>query len=561
MYRYGGSPSQPVTVSSTGGSLGVSGEGLSLSLPKSTFTSHARNSKSFSIAYFSCTISSKPLLMRIAFTFSFSRRGQRSYRAFASSIVSADMISCAHNIAIIRTILSILCVILCINNLAHFKQALLEHLVFFLQCRHRLRQLVLCFLLFACFFLRSQLFSGVADVLLDGHFLHPFLLRRYAGTVNDFLYIPAAVRIFGHGLPVPLLLHAFYGGVGDFFGVSCQVAQRQVRVFHDRAGLVNDLHGSKPPFSGHTVPDVHIVGGGLHGAAASVDGIGLGRIQTELVRMITAAVRARVCEVVADSECTGYLMFIIAYICDKRACDVGQTGSHRGACRVGAGCTHQHPLGRDLLPAAAKQCGGAGGVGALVDAAHRVRVRGSTACQMQCAVRICREVATQLDTAQRGCGSNGKLDVFQRVTNSLCVSRSALNAQRLVGAHDGLSPVRAVFGRSGKVSRFLCVCQRRLCAFGCAGGESLGRAFALCSCCGLFRRSAGCSGGGLSGLQSGLLLSRHFLGVLLDVLHALCDVLADFHAALRGANPRDCFVKGLVHRSLLSQPLSARLRS
>ena len=44
-----------------------------------------------------------------------------------------------------------------------------------------------------------------------------------------------------------------------------RITQHQVRVFHDRAGLVNDLHGSKPPFSGHAVPDVHIVGGGLHG--------------------------------------------------------------------------------------------------------------------------------------------------------------------------------------------------------------------------------------------------------------------------------------------------------
>ena len=53
------------------------------------------------------------------------------------------------------------------------------------QVGHRLRQLVLCFLLFACFFLRGQLFGGVADVFLDGHFLHPFLLRLNAGAVND----------------------------------------------------------------------------------------------------------------------------------------------------------------------------------------------------------------------------------------------------------------------------------------------------------------------------------------------------------------------------------------
>ena len=73
----------------------------------------------------------------------------------------------------------------------------------------------------------------------------------------------------------------------------------------------------------NSFPDVHIVGGGLHGAAASVDGIGLGRIQTELVRTDTAVARAHYCEPVAGSECTGYPPFIPAYICDKRACDVG----------------------------------------------------------------------------------------------------------------------------------------------------------------------------------------------------------------------------------------------
>ena len=32
----------------------------------------------------------------------------------------------------------------------------------------------------------------------------------------------------------------------------------------------------------NSFPDVHIVGGGLNGAAAAVDGIGLGRIQIEI---------------------------------------------------------------------------------------------------------------------------------------------------------------------------------------------------------------------------------------------------------------------------------------
>nr|DAO94470.1 MAG TPA: hypothetical protein [Bacteriophage sp.] len=111
-------------------------------------------------AYSSCTISSKPLLTRMSFTFAFSRRGQRSYSVFASSTVSADMISCAHNIAIINTNLSNFCVILCINSLAHFKQTLFQHLVFFLQRRHRLRQLLPLFGLFALGFLRGQLFGG-----------------------------------------------------------------------------------------------------------------------------------------------------------------------------------------------------------------------------------------------------------------------------------------------------------------------------------------------------------------------------------------------------------------
>ena len=62
-------------------------------------------------------------------------------------------------------------------------------------------------------------------------------------------------------------------GMGDLFGAVGQVAQRQVRVFDDRAGLVKNFHKSKPPFSGHAVPDVHIVGGGLYGAAAAINGI------------------------------------------------------------------------------------------------------------------------------------------------------------------------------------------------------------------------------------------------------------------------------------------------
>jgi hypothetical protein len=62
MYRYGGPPSQPVTASSTGVSLGVSGAGLSLFPQKSTFNSPTRNSKSFSIL-----ISSHPLIYFLGF--------------------------------------------------------------------------------------------------------------------------------------------------------------------------------------------------------------------------------------------------------------------------------------------------------------------------------------------------------------------------------------------------------------------------------------------------------------------------------------------------------------
>nr|DAO93817.1 MAG TPA: hypothetical protein [Caudoviricetes sp.] len=366
------------------------------------------------------------------------------------------MISCAHNIAIINTILSIFCVILCINNLAHFKQALLEHLVFFLQCLHRLRQLLPGFGLFACFFLRGQLFGGVADVLLDGHLFNPFLLCLNAGTVNDLLHVLATVRILGHGLPVPLFLHALYGGVGDLFGAGGQVAKGQVGVFHDRAGLVNDLHRSKPPFSCHALPDVHIVGGGLHGGAAAVDGVGLGRIQTELIYLSIVVVCARTCEPVGSSDRTGYSMFTNAYIRDKRACDIGQTRLNSGACCVAAASTHQYPVLRNLLPCTAEQCGRACTCGALVDAAHGVGSQ--SAVRRKCSVRIDRQTAAHLHAAQRGGGGNRELDAFQRIANSLCVSRSALDAQRLIGAHDGRSPVRFSFGRSGRTSRALCVC-------------------------------------------------------------------------------------------------------
>ena len=74
--------------------------------------------------------------------------------------------------------------ILCIHNLAHFKQALLEHLVFFfqrlvifLQRFQRLGQLVQSFLLLAgfllLFFALRQLLRRVADVPLDGQLLGP----------------------------------------------------------------------------------------------------------------------------------------------------------------------------------------------------------------------------------------------------------------------------------------------------------------------------------------------------------------------------------------------------
>ena len=75
---------------------------------------------------------------------------------------------------------------------------------------------------------------------------------------------------------------------------------------------------------------------------------------------------------------------------------------------MAAASTHQYPVLRNLLPCTAEQCGRACTCGALVDAAHGVRVRGSTARQMQRAVCICREVVTQLDTAQRGGGGGGE---------------------------------------------------------------------------------------------------------------------------------------------------------
>nr|DAE13702.1 MAG TPA: hypothetical protein [Siphoviridae sp. ctQqU1] len=336
------------------------------------------------------------------------------------------MISCAHNIAIIRTNLSNFCVILCINNLAHFKQALLEHLVFFLQRFNRLRQLVLRFLLFAFFFLRGQLFGGVADVSLHWHLLSPCGLRRHARHINDLPHIPAAVGVLRHRLVVAHFLYTFHSRVLHWFGVVHQIPKRQVRVFNGCTVLVNDLHGSKPPFSGHAPPDVHIVGGRLHGGAAAVDGIRLGRIQTELIYIRKVTVFARSCDLAAGSECARYLMFTLFYIRDKRACDVRQSGLHGGARCVAAASTHQHPVLRNLLPCTAKQGGRAGSADCLKNTAHGVGCQ--SAVRRKRSVRIDRQTAAHLHAAQRGGGGNGKLYVFQRIANSFCVSRSALDA-------------------------------------------------------------------------------------------------------------------------------------
>nr|DAK66527.1 MAG TPA: hypothetical protein [Caudoviricetes sp.] len=141
-------------------------------------------------ALLSPTISSNPLLMRMPFTFGFSRRGQRSYRAFASSTVSADIISCAHNIAIISTILSIFCVILCIHDLRHFQQTLCKHFVFFLKLcdffsvrfLDRLRPIQILF--------RSSSYLLKVDFALIGHdfpvVAFPHLLCRLRFVILPF---------------------------------------------------------------------------------------------------------------------------------------------------------------------------------------------------------------------------------------------------------------------------------------------------------------------------------------------------------------------------------------
>nr|DAH24449.1 MAG TPA: hypothetical protein [Caudoviricetes sp.] len=284
------------------------------------------------------------------------------------------MISCAHNIAIIRTNLSNFCVILCINNLAHFKQALLEHLVFFLQSFHRLRQLVLCFLLLAGFFLCGQFFGSVTDVLLDRNLFHPFLLCLNAGAVHDLLHVLSAVRILGHGLQVPLFLHAFHGGVLHRLGAAHQIPKRQVRGLNGCTVLVNDLHASFLLPLRHAVPDVNIVGGGLHRATCAVDCIGAGSIESTviLIQVPDVAITIRdSANVFRGSKSSITAWFINGqHAAIGRTCDVRQTSLHRASCCVSSAGTHQHPLRCNLLPCAAKQGGRAGGVGALVDAAH-----------------------------------------------------------------------------------------------------------------------------------------------------------------------------------------------
>ena len=140
-----------------------------------------------------------------------------------------------------------------------------------------------CFLgMLALFFPRGQFFFRIADVSLHRHLFGPCGLRRHARHIDDLPRIPAAAGILRYGLVVAHFFHAFNGGVLHWLGVVHQIPKRQVRVFNGCTVLVNDLHGSKPPFSGHAPPDVHIVGGRLHGGAAAVDGIRLGRIQTNL---------------------------------------------------------------------------------------------------------------------------------------------------------------------------------------------------------------------------------------------------------------------------------------
>ena len=67
-------------------------------------------------------------------------------------------------------------------------------------------------------------------------------LRRYARHIDDLPHIPAAAGVLRHRLVVAHFLHAFHSRVLHWLGVVHQIPKRQVRVFHDRAGLVKDLH-------------------------------------------------------------------------------------------------------------------------------------------------------------------------------------------------------------------------------------------------------------------------------------------------------------------------------
>ena len=68
-----------------------------------------------------------------------------------------------------------------------------EHLVFFLQCRHRLRQFLQGFGIFACFFLRGKLLGCTMGLSLLGHReLEIEPCEAAPEVVQEFLYTVAS---------------------------------------------------------------------------------------------------------------------------------------------------------------------------------------------------------------------------------------------------------------------------------------------------------------------------------------------------------------------------------
>nr|DAX28974.1 MAG TPA: hypothetical protein [Caudoviricetes sp.] len=110
------------------------------------------------------------------------------------------------------------------------------------------------FCLFLGFSLCGQLFGGVQDVPLNGHFLIPGGLRVNTGHIHHLTDITAFFATIcvivncrgsvrqGLGLVVADLFHARHSIVMDGLGLLLEVAFCQVGVFDGVAVTVNDFH-------------------------------------------------------------------------------------------------------------------------------------------------------------------------------------------------------------------------------------------------------------------------------------------------------------------------------